>query len=198
MKKKVLIKRIIGCVMLCMMLLVLWKRTHINYDEYSDKTSDMQHEEVEEISFPDYINEKVSDGLVFDAEVVIGENFDPDNFYVSTARIMKPDEEKWNTLSVYEMFFLFDIGVDKVKFAPIDNIKECIKRKYGKTLDENCITVKKMVLGVYPLATDKEKNAVVPVWICFLERKTKGSEYVEKLYVPINAITGEEFYDMEG
>ena len=31
----------------------------------------------------------------------------------------------------------------------------------------------------------------------FLERKTKGSEYVEKLYVPINAITGEEFYDME-
>ena len=56
--------------------------------------------------FPDYINEKVSDGLVFDAEVVIGENFDPDNFYVSTARIMKPDEEKWNTLSVYEMFFI--------------------------------------------------------------------------------------------
>ena len=169
MKKKVLIKWIIGCGMLCMMLLVLWKRTHINYDEYSDKTSDMQHEEVEEIRFPDYINEKVSDGLVFDAEVVIGENFDPDNFYVSTARIMKPDEEKWNTLSVYE-----------------------------KTLDENCITVKKMVLGVYPFATDKEKNAVVPVWICFLERKTKGSEYVEKLYVPINAITGEEFYDMEG
>lgn len=184
--------------MLCMMLLVLWKRTHINYDEYSDKTSDMQHEEVEEIKFPDYINEKVSDGLVFDAEVVIGENFDPDNFYVSTARIMKPDEEKWNTLSVYEMFFLFDIGDDKVKFAPIDNIKECIKTKYGKTLDENCITVKKMVLGVYPFATDKEKNAVVPVWICFLERKTKGSEYVEKLYVPINAITGEKFYDMEG
>lgn len=105
MKKKVLIKRIIGCGMLCMMLLVLWKRTHINYDEYSDKTSDMQHEEVEEISFPDHINEKVSDGLMFDAEVVIGENFDPDNFYVSTARIMKPDEEKWNTLSVYEMFF---------------------------------------------------------------------------------------------
>lgn len=105
MKKKVLIKWIIGCVMLCMMLLVLWKRTHINYDEYSDKTSDMQHEEVEEISFPDHINEKVSDGLVFDAEVLIGENFDPDNFYVSTARIMKPDEEKWNTLSVYEMFF---------------------------------------------------------------------------------------------
>ena len=198
MKKKVLIKWIIGCGMLCMMLLVLWKRTHINYDEYSDKTSDMQHEEVEEIKFPDYINEKVSDGLVFDAEVVIGENFDPDNFYVSTARIMKPDEEKWNTLSVYEMFFLFDIGDDKVKFAPIDNIKECIKTKYGKTLDENCITVKKMVLGVYPFATDKEKNAVVPVWICFLERKTKGSEYVEKLYVPINAITGEEFYDMEG
>ena len=95
MKKKVLIKRGIGCGMLCMMLLVLWKRTHINYDEYSDKTSDMQHEEVEEIKFPDYINEKVSDGLVFDAEVVIGENFDPDNFYVSTARIMKPDEEKW-------------------------------------------------------------------------------------------------------
>ena len=198
MKKKVLIKWIIGCGMLCMMLLVLWKRTHINYDEYSDKTSDMQHEEVEEIRFPDYINEKVSDGLVFDAEVVIGENFDPDNFYVSTARIMKPDEEKWNTLSVYEMVFLFDIGDDKVKFAPIDNIKECIKTKYGKTLDENCITVKKMVLGVYPFATDKEKNAVVPVWICFLERKTKGSEYVEKLYVPINAITGEEFYDMEG
>jgi len=198
MKKKVLIKWIIGCGMLCMMLLVLWKRTHINYDEYSDKTSDMQHEEVEEIKFPDYINEKVSDGLVFDAEVVIGENFDPDNFYVSTAKIMKPDEEKWNTLSVYEMFFLFDIGDDKVKFAPIDNIKECIKTKYGKTLDENCITVKKMVLGVYPFAIDKEKNAVVPVWICFLERKTKGSEYVEKLYVPINAITGEEFYDMEG
>ena len=105
MKKKVLIKWIIGCGMLCMMLLVLWKRTHIIYDEYSEKTSDMQHEEVEEIRFPDYINEKVSDGLVFDAEVVIGENFDPDNFYVSTARIMKPDEEKWNTLSVYEMFF---------------------------------------------------------------------------------------------
>lgn len=369
--------------MLCMMLLVLWKRTHINYDEYSDKTSDMQHEEVEEIKFPDYINEKVSDGLVFDAEVVIGENFDPDNFYVSTAKIMKPDEEKWKQFfgvdntwdyNVYETesrigdkiefqtytdkqentlyltseealwakqdmvfiynvldtneysprnnaqvflekkdlsfanqednlrnvrnelekiginpdalgvhcvyylsadrleeqeeikvaakdieesekkaswsdgdeayyyyldettqglpvfskrsvndysgddrsqiivcagndgirylymkwFFLFDIGVDKVKFAPIDNIKECIKTKYGKTLDENCITVKKMVLGVYPFAIDKEKNAVIPVWICFLERKTKGSEYVEKLYVPINAITGEEFYDMEG
>ena len=61
MKKKVLIKWIIGCGMLCMMLLVLWKRTHINYDEYSEKTSDMQHEEVEEIRFPDYINEKVSD-----------------------------------------------------------------------------------------------------------------------------------------
>ena len=42
---------------------------------------------------------------MFDAEVLIGENFDPDNFYVSTARIMKTDEEKWNTLSVYEMFF---------------------------------------------------------------------------------------------
>ena len=40
-------------------------------------------------------------------------------------------------------FFLFDIGDGKVKFAPIDNIKECIKTKYGKTLDENCITVKK-------------------------------------------------------
>ena len=55
-----------------------------------------------------------------------------------------------------------------------------------------------MVLGVYPFATDKEKNAIVPVWICFLERNTKGSEYVEKFYVPMNAITGEEFYDMEG
>lgn len=93
MKKKVLIKWIIGCVMLCMMLLVLWKRTHINYDEYSEKYSDMHNKE--EIKFPDFIEEKVSDGLVFDAEVVIGENFDPDNFYVSTARIMKPDEEKW-------------------------------------------------------------------------------------------------------
>lgn len=44
-------------------------------------------------------------------------------------------------------FFLFDIGVDKVKFAPIDNIKECIKTKYGKTLDENCITDKKNGIG---------------------------------------------------
>ena len=95
-------------------------------------------------------------------------------------------------------FFLFDIGDDKVKFAPIDNIKECIKRKYGKTLYEYCFTVIKMVLVVFRFGSDKENIGVVPVWICFLERKTKGSEYVEKLYVPINAITGEEFYDMEG
>ena len=29
-------------------------------------------------------------------------------------------------------FFLFDIGDDKVKFAPIDNIKECIKKNMEK------------------------------------------------------------------
>ena len=109
-------------------------------------------------------------------------------------RVVLIHESRFDQFNMNNELIVFD----KVKFAPIDNIKECIKRKYGKTLDENCITVKKMVLGVYPLATDKEKNAVVPVWICFLERKTKGSEYVEKLYVPINAITGEEFYDMEG
>ena len=42
-------------------------------------------------------------------------------------------------------------------------------------------------------------DVVIPVSYTHLDvykRQTKGSEYVEKLYVPINAITGEEFYDM--
>ena len=71
------------------------------------------------------------------------------------------------------MVLLFDIGVDKVKFAPIDNIKECIKTKYGKTLDENCITVKKMVLGVYPFATDKEKKCSCSGLDMFFRAKNK-------------------------
>ncbi len=47
----------------------------------------------------------MSDGLVFDAEVLIGENFDPDNFYVSTARIMKPDEENGIRYLYMKCFF---------------------------------------------------------------------------------------------
>ncbi len=383
MKKKKFLKRVIGCAVFFIMLLVLWKRMNINYNEYSDNHSYMQNEEIEEIKFPDYINEKISDGLMFDAEVITGDSFNPNNFYASTATILAPDGEKWKQLfgvddtwsyDVYETmsragdiidfqtytneeedtlyltseealwakdnmtfiynildtneysprnnaqvflekknlsfanqednlsnvlnemekiginpdtlgvhyvyylsadrleeqekikvaagdieesekkaswsdaddayyyyldemtqglpvystkyvndyvgngqpqisicvseegirylsikwYFLFDIGTNKVQFAPIDKIKECITKKYGKILDDSCITVTKMKLGVYPLTIEKDRNNTIPVWICTLERKLNDSEGIEKIYLPINAITGEEFYDMEG
>ena len=56
---------------------------------------------------------------MFDAEVVIGENFDPDNFYVSTARIMKPDEENGSSFWVdntwdYNVYEQKRIGINRI------------------------------------------------------------------------------------
>ena len=382
MTKKKILKLIPATIAFIIMLAILWSRAHINYNQISGSSDNMQGES-EEITFPNYINEKISDGLIFDAEVITGDNFNPDNFYESTATMLVPDGEKWKQLfgvddtwsyDVYETtsrtgdtidfqsytneaedtlyltsedalwakdnmtfiynildtneysplnnaqffaektdlsfanqednlnfvlnemkeigidpetlgvhyvyylsadrleeqekikvaagdieerekkgtwseadeayyyyldemtqglpvysakyvndyagdeqsqiivctgeeglrylsmkyYFLFDIGTHKVQFAPIDKIKECITKKYEKVLDESCVTVTKMKLGVYPLTIEKDRNNAIPVWICTLERKLSGSEGVEKIYLPVNAITGEEFYDMEG
>lgn len=83
-----------GCVVVCMTAVaVLWSRTHMTYSTENDTTGEAA--EMESVEFPLEVKETVSQGLSWDAEIIVGDTFDTENFYQSTATMFCPDEEIW-------------------------------------------------------------------------------------------------------
>lgn len=95
-----------------------------------------------------------------------------------------------------EDYFQVQQGAEKVSLAPFDKVKECINEKYSQTSGDETITVTKCELCLYPLRTGEGAYTCVPVWICTLER-ISSQEGRKDVYFPVNALTGEEFFEME-
>jgi hypothetical protein len=57
-----------------------------------------------------------------------------------------------------------------------------------------------MELMAYPLMTGDDQYTVIPVWICTIAMQgtsLEGDAYEQNMILPVNAITGEEMFEME-
>jgi hypothetical protein len=57
-----------------------------------------------------------------------------------------------------------------------------------------------MELMAYPLMTGDDQYTVIPVWICTIAMQCtslEGDAYEQNMILPVNAITGEEMFEME-
>ena len=93
-----------------------------------------------------------------------------------------------------------ELGEEKLQFLPFDEIMNVIEKKYSGTIMTNPLTVKKATLYTFPMKTSESAYVLVPVWACTIEeefRDAEGGTYIQNIYMPINAITGEEMLKLE-
>lgn len=88
-----------GTVLICACAVgILWTSSHNKKDvlDGAQKKSTEPNTEVETIvSFPNSYEKQVSDTFVIQAEVIVPENFEPNNLYKATAEMIEIDAEKW-------------------------------------------------------------------------------------------------------
>lgn len=139
----------------------------------------------------------------------ITQNYQGVPFYPS--KMLEADEETVAPLELFQsesgILFAdlkrwFDIEEtdELLQFTSIENVMMTIEEKYSGTIHTNPLTVKKAKLYVFPIQTDGDTYSLVPVWVCTLTENFAdlGEEaYDNNIYIPINAITGEEMLILE-
>ena len=85
-------------------------------------------------------------------------------------------------------------------FTDFENIMYTIEEKYSGTIHTNPLSVEKAQLYVFPIKTNDDIYTLTPVWVCTIAENhiDWGEEaYISYIYIPINAITGEEMLVLE-
>lgn len=97
-KDKLLV--IILIIVVAALIWIMWRQSHLDYTVYLKQSgpgadSTAEGESSGEIIIPETYTEKVNDRLYFDAKIITGEDFDPNQVYQASARIYFPDAEAW-------------------------------------------------------------------------------------------------------
>lgn len=96
----------------------------------------------------------------------------------------------------------FDIKVSEEKYQllPFEKIMETIDRKYKDVKTGDKITVTSCELYEYPQLIEAGSYQMLPIWICTITMEgydSLGEEAEYRLFIPINAVTGEEILELE-
>lgn len=81
-----------------------------------------------------------------------------------------------------------------------DSIMYTIEEKYSGTIRTNPLTVTKAQLYIFPIKTGDNIYTLTPVWVCTIAENHVDWEekaYISYIYIPINAVTGEEMLMLE-
>lgn len=100
----------------------------------------------------------------------------------------------------FDGWYDVELGEEKLRFLPFEEIMNVIEKKYSGTIMTNPLTVKKATLYTFPMQTSESTYVLVPVWACTIEEEladNQGGTYTQNIYMPINAITGEEMLKLE-
>lgn len=92
------IKTIFICVLLILLAVIMWRESHLNYDDYAARKTTDEGAESVDLTFPQEYTELVNDTFSFQAQVITGEAFHPDDVYEATAVIVYPDSEVYVNL----------------------------------------------------------------------------------------------------
>jgi hypothetical protein len=143
-----------------------------------------------------YFVEQVSQGLPICRDQKFGDYLKDEDrvalkMYVKSSGIAYMDMKYW---------FQIQMSEDKTTFAALDEIMETIDAKYKNTSLSDPLIVRRMELMAYPLMTGDDQYTVIPVWICTIAMQgtsLEGDAYEQNMILPVNAITGEEMFEME-
>lgn len=98
-------------------------------------------------------------------------------------------------------YYLFEVEEDKpCTLCSFEKVKETLDEKYGNIEWDNRYVVRKCELVEYPLWTE-DSYTVIPVWICTVAMQCQdefGNEWEQNTYIPVNAVTGLEMFELEG
>jgi len=128
-----------------------------------------------------------------------------------TGVTLETDEETVAPLEIFQnesgiqfvnLMRWFDIEEQEevLEFISFDNIMHTIEEKYSGTIYTNPLTVESAKLYTFTLPGKDEEYTLVPVWVCRIAEKHVdwGEEvYTSYIYIPINAVTGEEMLVLE-
>lgn len=120
----------------------------------------------------------------------LGEERVPMEIYASSSGIQYFSMGYW---------YKFERGKERLTLVPFDEIMKTINMKYEKAMLDEPLVVKKCELVAYPFETGENKYLIIPVWICqiMIQGKSAEENFGQAIYLPINAVTGEEFVEME-
>lgn len=133
--------------------------------------------------------------------------------YESTKVEVNSPEEFWknSSLQVYQTqngivgFSLnrwFRIQEQEGIYSLVDfeTVMESLEEKYSGTINTNPLTVEQARLCKFPVQTGKNEFELTPIWICTLAEELPdavGGTYINRMQIPMNAITGEEMPELE-
>lgn len=83
---------------------------------------------------------------------------------------------------------------EKLSLLPLEDIMKAVEEKYGQVINDSMMTLKTCRLFEAPIPRDDNNYEVVPVWICEIQ----NDENTVPVYLPINAVTGQEVNELEG
>lgn len=95
----------------------------------------------------------------------------------------------------------FDVtfGEEVYQLLPFEEIMKTMNQRMEHIEGDGKMTVTECRLYEYPQLVNEKEYQLRPVWICTVSISQKGEEAVDadKIYIPIDAVTGEEVLDME-
>ncbi len=106
---KIKIIKISAFFFICFILLgILWYRTHLPYYSVYEKSYNLDtvieskedsinKKNIDElpVEFPKRVEREVSEDFSYNADIIVGDKFDKNQFYQCTAVLRKPDPQKW-------------------------------------------------------------------------------------------------------
>lgn len=103
MKKK--IKFFLSVFVMAALAGVMWRQSHLTYQQYSRNLTQMSSEDSEAetvTEFPDTYEEKVSDQFSIRADIITGADFQQDQLVEATAELYLPDSDTWTETMLLE------------------------------------------------------------------------------------------------
>lgn len=115
--------------------------------------------------------------------------------FAAPLKIMQA-ESGYNLINL-RRWFSIDESQDELKLLPFEEIMGVIETKYSGLLNTNPLVVKQAKLYYFALPKTQMEYVLVPIWVCVIEETNQEYGSVQKIYVPVNAVTGEEMIMLE-
>ena len=96
-------------------------------------------------------------------------------------------------------WFNVTFGEEVYQLLPFEEVMKTMNQRMEHIEGDGKMTVTEYSLYEYPQLVNEKEYQLRPVWICTVSISQKGEEAVDadKIYIPIDAVTGEEVLDME-
>lgn len=115
--------------------------------------------------------------------------------FAAPLKIMQT-ESGYNLINL-RRWFSIEESKEELKLLPFEEIMGVIEMKYSGLLNTNPLVVKQAKLYYFALPETQMEYVLVPIWVCVIEETNQEYGNVQKVFVPINAVTGEVMIMLE-